>query len=171
MSIIRKYKCETVKVENPLPGIFSAWFCSLDHPFKFKPGQFLHLTLDEYDPSLPWPDSRCFSMQSNPSETLLKITFSVKGNYTKRMADELSEGKIVYLKLPYGELFSRNYSSRPCVFIAGGTGITPFLSLFTDKIFSSYIEPKLFLGIRDEKYNLYAEEIAEAKKINNRLVS
>ena len=33
----------------------------------FKPGQFLHLTLEPYDPSAEWPESRVFSIASAPA--------------------------------------------------------------------------------------------------------
>lgn len=34
----------------------------------FKAGQFLHLTLDEYDPAGFWPESRVFSIASPPAD-------------------------------------------------------------------------------------------------------
>ncbi|MGB9599006.1 MAG: hypothetical protein ACPL7I_00520, partial [Myxococcota bacterium] len=53
---------------------------------KFLPGQFLHFTLDEYDPSTGfWPESRVFSIASAPVENRIRITYSVKGRFTKRM--------------------------------------------------------------------------------------
>ena len=165
MAIIKKYRSETISVDNP-PDIYVARFNSLDKKYTYKPGQYLHLALDEYDPSLPWPDSRCFSMQSSPTNDDIKITFSVKGAYTRRMAAELKNGKIVYLKLPYGELFSKSHSKKGCIFIAGGTGITPFLSLFTHPHFTEYEDPKLFFGLRSSYYNIYNDDIENAKLCN-----
>jgi predicted ferric reductase len=166
MAIIKKYKSEVQKIENPLPDIYVLSFKSLEKPFKYLPGQFLHLALDEYDPSMPWPESRCFSIQSSGNQESLKITYAVKGKFTKRMAEELKVGKCVYLKLPYGELFSKEHNKEKTVFIAGGTGITPFLSLFTNKQFNNYINPVLYFGVKNENYNLYKSEIEIAKQIN-----
>ena len=40
----------------------------------FKAGQFLHLTLDGFDPSSGfWPESRVFSIASGPDEECLQI--------------------------------------------------------------------------------------------------
>jgi len=70
---------------------------------RFKPGQFLHLSIDSYDPSFQWPESRVFSIASSPTKRdRLKITFAIKGKYTKRMFDEIKVNDIVWLKLPYG---------------------------------------------------------------------
>ncbi len=166
MAIVKKYKSEVISIESPFKGIYIVSFKSLDKPFRYLPGQFLHLALDEYDPSFPWPESRCFSMQTNEKSGIIKITYSVKGRFTERMSKELKLGKTYYLKLPYGELFSKTFNKERTVFIAGGTGITPFLSLFTSGSFSAYVEPGLYLGVRNENYHIYKEEIDAAKNIN-----
>lgn len=166
MAIVKKYKAEVVNIENPLSDIYTVSFKSENGKFKYNPGQFLHLTLEDYDPSLPWPESRCFSIQSSPSEELLKITFSVKGNFSKKMAEEIILRKETWLKLPYGDIFNRGHSTENCVFIAGGTGVTPFLSLFNDPSFKNYCNPKLYLGLREEKYNIFGGELNNVSKYN-----
>lgn len=163
MSIVKKHKSIVEQITNPLPGIYTVSFSS-DKKFNYKPGQFLHLALDEYDGVGQWPESRCFSMQSNPNELRIKITYAVKGNYTCRMKNELREGKEVWLKLPYGDIFDRGHSKENCVFIAGGTGITPFLSLFTDDSFSEYINPRIYLGFRSKEFNVYEKELSSVKR-------
>jgi ferredoxin-NADP reductase len=166
MPIVKKYKAEVISVVNPAENIYTAEFKSCTGTFKYLPGQFLHLALEEYDPSSSWPESRCFSMQSPPNQTTLKITWSVKGLFTKRMAEELIPGKIIDIKLPFGELFQQEHNKKNVVFIAGGTGITPFLSAFTDPNFSEYSDPKLYFGIREKKFHIYSEEFEIARSIN-----
>ncbi len=166
MAIIKKYLSRVECVTPHFPGIFTLSMRSLDKPYKYLPGQFLHLALDKYDPSAPWPESRCFSMQTCESDSMIKITYSVKGVFTGRMAGEIAAGKNLWLKLPYGELFSRPHSKDKTVFIAGGTGVTPFLSLFTSGLFAEYANPRLYLGVRSKDYYIYDKEIAKAKEIN-----
>lgn len=157
--IVKKYKSVVEFVVDHGEGIFSVGFKSLDRPYKYLPGQFLHLSVDaDYDGAGQWPESRCFSIQSNPGENLIRITYSVKGVYTKKMEKTLKVGREVWLKLPYGDLFQQSHRKDKTVFIAGGTGITPFLSLFTDESFSEYVNPKIYLGFRSEKHNIYLEE-------------
>jgi ferredoxin-NADP reductase len=166
MALIKKYYAMVTSVEHLLPDMYTVTFVTTDGRFLYKPGQFLHLTLEEYDPSRQWPESRCFSIQTNPESKYLKITFSVKGKYTRRMAHELHEGQKVWLKLPYGELFEGDYRSEQCVFLAGGTGVTPYISLFTSKEFASYKNPVLYFGVKNEKYHIYKTDFAKAKEIN-----
>ncbi|MBU3914486.1 FAD-dependent oxidoreductase [bacterium] len=166
MAIVRKYRSRVVRIVQAKPDIFVVTFESLEKPFKFKPGQFLHLALDEYDPTKAWPESRCFSMQSSPDDPLLKITFSVKGKYTTRLSKELISGKEALIKMAYGDIFQKEHDKSNCVFIAGGTGITPYLSLFTSRHFQDYKNPTLYFGIRDDSFNIYHEEISRSLTIN-----
>jgi predicted ferric reductase len=166
VTVIKKYFVKVEDIKNPVKNIYTVTFSS-EVRFKYSPGQFLHLALDEYDGIGQWPESRCFSMQSNPGEEILKITFSIKGNFTKRMANVLVKGKYIWLKLPYGDNYYQNHLKDNCVFIAGGTGITPYISLFTDKSFFQYKNPKLYFGLKSEKYNIYKNELDFANSINS----
>ena len=111
---------------------------------RFKPGQFLHLALDDYDPSGFWPESRVFSIASPPNQReRLSITYSVQGHFTSRMEKELEEGKLIWIKMPYGEFVVQD--SGDVVLFAGGTGITAFTAFidglnqeFPYKIYLAY---------------------------------
>lgn len=165
MTILKKYPSRIVAIHNHIAGVYTLELESLGKPFKYEPGQFLHLALDEYDPSSQWPDSRCFSMQSNPDEETIKITYAVKGQFTKQMEQQLQVGSEVCLKLPYGDLFTQPHNKANTVFIAGGTGVTPFLSLFTHESFNEYINPHIYLGFRSKEYNIYHEELNRMQTI------
>lgn len=166
MSIVKKYPAKVVTIHNTIDGVYTLELESLGKPFRYDPGQFLHFALDEYDPAGQWPDSRCFSMQSSPDEELIKITYAVKGRFTTRMQQELKPGSVVTLKLPYGDLFTQPHNKENTVFIAGGTGITPFLSLFNHSSFARYANPILYAGFRNRDVNLYETELEISQKIN-----
>lgn len=164
--LAKKYKSELISIHNPFTGIYTLEFKSLGRPFKYHPGQFLHLALDEdYDGTGQWPESRCFSMQSNPGNETIKITYAVKGSFTQEMEKMLKVGSEVWLKLPYGDLFQQPHNKTNTVFIAGGTGITPFLSLFTHESFNEYLNPKIYLGFRSKAYNIYHDELERMDQI------
>jgi len=158
--LAKKYRSTVTSIINPFTGIYTLEFKSLNGKYKYLPGQFLHIALDEdYDGSSQWPESRCFSMQSNPNEETIKITYAVKGEFTKQMEQQLRVGSEVWLKLPYGDLFTQTHNKTNTVFIAGGTGITPFLSLFTHESFNEYTNPHIYLGFRSKDFNIYQAEL------------
>ena len=165
--LAKKYKSEIVSIANPFHGIYTLEFKTLGSKYKYLPGQFLHIAIDEkFDGSGQWPDSRCFSMQSNPTEETIRVTYAVKGSFTKQMEENLKVGSVVWLKLPYGALFSQPHNKINTVFISGGTGITPYLSLFTHRSFREYINPKIYLGFRTKDFNIYQAELDKADNNN-----
>lgn len=169
MAVIKKYKAKVESIVNPSEDIYTVTFSS-DINFKYSPGQFLHLALDEYDGVGQWPESRCFSMQSNADEKNIRITYSVKGAFTKLMEMQLKIGTTVWLKLPYGDLFQQMHNKENTVFIAGGTGITPFLSLFTHSSFAAYQKPVLYAGFRNKDMNVYSNELYKTQEINKNFI-
>lgn len=160
--LAKKYLSKIISIANPISGVYTIEFKSLGSNYKFYPGQFLHLAFDtDYDGSGQWPESRCFSMQSSPDDTTIRITYAVKGIFTKQMEQQLSVGSDVWLKLPYGDLFTQPHNKTNTVFIAGGTGITPFLSLFTHESFKQYQHPVIYVGFRSREHNTYEREFAQ----------
>lgn len=95
---------------------------------RFAPGQFIHLTLESYDRSSFWPESRIFSVANAVADRrTLQLTVSRHGVYSGRILDELREGSVVWGKGPYGEFrIDGGEAVQHAVLIAGGTGVTPF---------------------------------------------
>ncbi|WP_319475416.1 FAD-dependent oxidoreductase [Marispirochaeta aestuarii] len=132
----------------------------------FKPGQFLHLALDSYDPTTGfWPESRVFSIaRTSDDRKEVTVVYSVKGDYTKRMEKELYPESEVWLKAPYGDFIINNYLSEneTAVLIAGGTGISPFIPFLVDGKSSNNIE--LFYGLRSSALMTFDRELDIAKQ-------
>ncbi|MCK4797092.1 MAG: FAD-dependent oxidoreductase [Spirochaetes bacterium] len=155
------------KVIKHTDTVSSYFFKPLRRVPKFSPGQFLHLAIDPYDPGQSWPESRVFSIASSPSDKdLIKITIAIKGIYTKRIYDSIKEGDIIWLKLPFGDFTFNLHSEKNYVFIAGGTGITPYIS-FLEYCLANNIDKsiKLFYGIRNNQLFIFDDCIE--KCLNN----
>lgn len=168
--LAKKYRSEVIGIENPFEGVYTVEFKPTRGRYRYAPGQFLHIAIDDdYDGIDQWPESRCFSMQTNGSAKSIKMTYAVKGVFTSEMERVLKLGREVWLKLPYGDLFSQTHNRENTVFICGGTGITPFLSLFTNTSFNQYKNPKLYMGFKEESLQIYNKELAESQHINSSL--
>lgn len=127
---------------------------------RFRAGQFLHLALDPYDPGGFWPESRVFSIASSPSRSeRLSISYSVRGRYTARMEHELSVGREVWVKMPYGDFVIAK--DRPVVLFAGGTGISAFTA-FLDDLTSADTHPvTLVYGARHTSLLVYRDAVEQ----------
>ena len=127
---------------------------------RFKPGQFMHLALDPYEPGGFWPDSRVFSIASSPGERQrLTITYAVKGVFTSRMERELAPGVPVWAKLPYGEFMVD--PTRDAVLFAGGTGITAFTAFLRSLAPDHPHACALFYGARTPELFVYGDFATE----------
>jgi ferredoxin-NADP reductase len=121
----QKLCCQVTDILDHGEQVYSIFLKPENLVPRFQPGQFLHLALDNFSPGDFWSDSRSFSIASVPSDRhLLRITYAVKGLFTKRMEAEMQPGSKVWVKMPYGE-FIVNTGNDVCL-LAGGTGITAF---------------------------------------------
>ncbi len=159
-----KIKATVEEVVRHTGSVASYRFAPQGRVPKFHPGQFLHLALDEYAPDRQWPESRVFSIASSPAERAqrLDLTISVKGRFTRKIYDTLDTGAECWLKLPYGSFLFP--SAGALVLVAGGVGITPFLSLLKQMLDERSTQPaRLCYGVRSADYYLFGELIARCE--------
>jgi ferredoxin-NADP reductase len=166
MPPVRKLRATIRRVEHHDAGVYTVNMEPEKKAPRFRAGQFLHLALDAYDPSMPWPESRVFSIANAPTRReMLRVTFAVKGTFTQRMADEMFVGGTVWLKLPYGAFRLEVEADREVALVAGGTGITPYISFMEEACDNGCDAPiHLFYGVRTADLALYGDVIAECRK-------
>jgi ferredoxin-NADP reductase len=98
--------------------------------FDFTPGQAVDLVL----PGQATADNdqnlrHAFSIVSAPFEDQLVVATRMRDSVFKRALKALPVGSPVVIDGPFGSLVLHNDRSRAAVFIAGGIGITPFISM------------------------------------------
>lgn len=91
----------------------------------FEPGQFIMIKF----PKIPKLGARAFSMTSKPSDKFLEIGIKVKGEFTSTLAKQ-KVGDELLVAGPYGFFTLKDDpETAPAAMIAGGIGITPFMSI------------------------------------------
>jgi len=97
--------------------------------FVFKPGQTIDLIL----PAPPDGDAQSarhtFSIVSAPCEGDLTIATRMRDSAFKRALKALPIGAAIRFEGPFGSLTLHGNRARAAVLIAGGIGITPFVSI------------------------------------------
>ncbi len=159
----QKLRCEVTRILNHGERVYSVFLKPEVPAPHFQAGQFLHLTLDEYQHGDFWPDSRPFSIASPPADrTLLRITYAARGQFSSRMETELHAGSRVWVKMPYGEF--RIHSQSDVCLLAGGTGVTAFTAFLTGLPADYPYSIHLFYGARRPDLLIYRPLLETAKR-------
>jgi ferredoxin-NADP reductase len=97
--------------------------------FTFKPGQALEVILS--DPAVAGTESarHAFSIVSAPHQDELVVTTRMRDSAFKNALARLPVGGAAEVDGPFGSLTLHNKQERAAVFLAGGIGITPFMSM------------------------------------------
>ena len=98
--------------------------------FEFVPGQAIDLVLSGPTTAPDDQNGRhAFSIVSAPFEEQLIVATRMRDSVFKRALKSLPMGSPVMIDGPFGSLGLHNDRTRAGVFIAGGIGITPFVSI------------------------------------------
>ncbi|MGH8771741.1 MAG: ferredoxin--NADP reductase, partial [Burkholderiales bacterium] len=97
--------------------------------FSFKPGQAIDVILIEPPATDAQSARHTFSIVSAPFQDELVVATRMRDSAFKRAFKSLPIGSPAKLEGPFGSLTLHNDRARPAVFIAGGIGITPFMSI------------------------------------------
>ena len=98
--------------------------------FSFKAGQYIQLGVPKLLHSDPKGASRVFSIASSPlDKEKISVAFRETGSGCKRTIKELPQGGQVSIEGPHGFFTIPEKPADPIVLIAGGIGITPYMSM------------------------------------------
>lgn len=161
----RKVRCEVDAINDHGGRVYTVDLIPASPVPSFHPGQFLHLTVDEYDPASFWPESRVFSIASSPRDRQrIRICYAVKCRYTTKMEQQLKVGGTVWIKLPYGDFIVDE--SQDTVLIAGGTGISAFTAFLETLTPAHPRKVTLVYGARTPSLFLFQDMIQKVPNLN-----
>ncbi len=97
--------------------------------FRFHAGQYADVVLADASVHDLWGNLRTFSMACAPFEADLEFVVRVSTTAFKRALSTAPPGTAIELKGPGGDFHLHCDIRRPAVFLVGGVGIAPFLSM------------------------------------------
>lgn len=135
---------------------------ALADTFAYKPGQFLTLHVPHGDKPLP----RCYSASSSPYlDEPLRVTIKrvVDGRASNWICETLQAGDSLEVAPPAG-IFTPKSLDGEFLLFAGGSGITPVLSILRSLLEAGEGHARLIYANRDENSVIFAEELARLSR-------
>jgi len=97
--------------------------------FDYRAGQSIDLTLLDPPETDAEGNTRAFTLASAPFDDDIMIATRMRDTAFKRTLRNAAAGMRVKIEGPFGSLTLHKNSAKPAVLVAGGIGITPFLSI------------------------------------------
>lgn len=123
---VRTLPCRVERVEKPAPDVAILHLkLPAQERLQFLAGQYLDILLKD-------GKRRSFSMANAPHRDAhieLHIRLVPDGHFTNYIFNEMRDRAILRFEAPLGSFFLREESTKPIIFIAGGTGFAPIKSV------------------------------------------
>lgn len=116
-----------VDIRDEAPRVKSLYLEAESTKPTFIAGQYLTVKI----PGLGPAEGKAYSISSAPFEKHLRITVKQLGNFSSALL-ALKPDDTILTSAPYGFFYPELDETAPLVFVAGGIGITPILSIIKD---------------------------------------
>jgi predicted ferric reductase len=152
----RSYKVTSVARED---GATVVRMAPQGRPLKQRPGQFALISFAGKGLGEPHP----FTISSHPGSDEIEFSIKPLGDFTRRLRDRIEPGDTAHLQGAFGR-FSGAANGKRQIWLAGGIGITPFLSLAGALEKDSEADIDLFYCVRSRNEAIGLERLEAAAR-------
>ena len=158
------YKVETVKHPNNSSTEVTLR-AAKESIQKHRAGQFLFVRFPS-DKILN--ESHPFTISSGSQEDVLRVTIKASGDFTRHLFGKLQAGMDAVIEGAYG-MFDYKTGGQKQIWVAGGIGVTPFLSFIRDMGGNLAHDVDFYYTVRHREEAIFVDEIEAAAKKNPHL--
>lgn len=126
-------------------------------PLAYRPGQFLVVA---FGGTFGW-ERHPFTIDSSPEDPYLEVTIKASGDYTSTLYTGLTPGVPAKVVGPFGR-FDYRQGGEQQVWVAGGVGVTPFLSWIRSMDDELDRTVEFWYSVENESDALFHDEIQAA---------
>jgi predicted ferric reductase len=108
-------------------------------------------------------ESHPFTISSSPAEGVLRVTIKACGDFTRHLFENLKEGMEAIVEGAYG-MFNYKTGGHKQIWVAGGIGITPFLSFIRDLETDLSHDVHFYYTVRHAEEAVFVDEIENIVK-------
>ncbi|MBI2041796.1 MAG: PAS domain S-box protein [Candidatus Nealsonbacteria bacterium] len=159
-----------IEKKQLVKGVWEFSFDLGGRKFNFKAGQYVRVVVPNLIKKDTKGPGRIFSIASSPNnKKKITIVFRVSESGYKQTLARTKLGEKLEIEGPWGTLNLPKKNNSPLVFIAGGTGISPFLSMIRFAAEKSLKQNIILLyASRSAKEALYLDDLKKLEKQNPR---
>jgi predicted ferric reductase len=151
---IKTYNYSIENVTKISSSVTQIRLSPLSQKIQFTEGQFIFIS---FKSTALGSEFHPFSISSAPGNGLIEITVKNLGDYTEKLSN-LSSGTKAKIEGPFGIFSFKNKSSKQ-IWIAGGIGITPFLSMARSLKKDDSYQVDIYYCVQDESEAVLQEEL------------
>jgi predicted ferric reductase len=155
-----RYDYAVDRVVDRSNGVYDLVLTPLTVRMNYEPGKFAFISAKDH-PEIP-REHHPFSISSSPVKRELRFSFRAVGDYTRQLR-KIRKGERVDVYGPFGQFtLHRLGYHRTLILVAGGIGVTPFLSMLAFETTNDEDRRMwLFYSVRAEKDAVYDQTIQE----------
>ena len=122
-----RYEYEVTGVEELVRGVVEIRLKPRGKRMEYEAGQFVYLTPMDTSLSAGHNEEHPYTISSHPGDDELRIGIKALGDASGALQN-VTVGSKAYVEGPYGDFYDRSYPERKQLWLAGGIGVTPFVS-------------------------------------------
>ena len=160
----KEYQWTVTKKEQETPDTTSLYLAhDMTRP-DFIAGQYLTIKLTDMGPA----EGKAYSISSAPHEELLRVTIKKLGTFSSKLLS-LSPDDSITTSDPYGFFYPDPEDKMPIVFLAGGIGITPIMSIIKSLSHQKDERPLYLLSSNQTNNIVFESELEQLQEENKNL--
>jgi predicted ferric reductase len=153
--INKNYSYRVKSVKRVGEQVLAIDMVPLKESIKFNPGQFIFLSFKSKKIS---PEVHPFSISSAPGSDGIQVSVKSLGDYTADLKN-IAPGDLASIEGPFGKFCYNYIPNNRQIWMAGGIGITPFLSM-ARSIKDNSCKIDLYYCIKNKGEAVFAEELS-----------
>jgi ferredoxin-NADP reductase len=163
--LFAKHRFAVERVEQEAADVYSVYITGRGiGAFAYQPGQYAAWWIMARG---LWWQAHPFSFSSRPGQGTMRFTVKAKGDFTAKLPS-VAPGTPVIIDGPRGSFIGSRVLSGKVLLIAGGIGITPYLSAI-ERLLAQGKEVTLLYAVRQRQNFAFAPELRALQRKGLRL--
>lgn len=163
--LVRKYyyHVEYVAVEGG--NVAHILLKPVKNPIHFKSGQFVFIRFKYSGVQGISKEWHPFSISSGANTNFLRLSVKALGDYTASLVN-IKPGAIAEIEGAFGKFSYSNFKNKNQIWIAGGIGITPFLSMAQDLLKEPNYRIDLYYSVKSTSELIDFQNLTEIARLS-----